>query len=66
MQRRRKRSWIARSLHAKRVGKKAWLHGHARWLAKTTLADLLQARESPHDETYLVKISLPSLVDCSR
>ena len=46
--------------------KKAWLRGHARWLAKTTRAGLWQARESPHDETYLVKISLPSLVDWRR
>ena len=45
-------------------GKKAWLRGHARWLANTTLRT--EVLESPHDETYLVRISLPSLVACSR
>ena len=30
-----------------------------RWLANATL-------RSPHDETYLVRISLPSLVACRR
>lgn len=46
--------------------KKAWLRGVNRWLAKTTLADYLLVRESPHDETHLVRINLPSLVACRR
>ena len=44
---------------------KAWLRGISRWLAKRPCG-LLMSLESPHDETHLVRISLPSLVACKR
>lgn len=47
-------------------GKKVPGYVASLWLANTTFGGCVGLLESPHDETYFVRINLPSLVACRR
>lgn len=47
-------------------GKKVPGYVASLWLANTTFGGCVGLLESPHDETYFVRMSLPSLVACKR